>query len=142
MEGISQTGGIMIKKLDHIAIVVKDLDKEIKKYKELEGIEFKGTEVVEEQKIRAAFFKVGDIMLEIIEPTSKDSPVSSFLEKRGGGIHHLAFEVNDINNSIKEMKEREIRMIDEKPRKGAHNSKIAFVHPKSFSGVLIELKEK
>lgn len=142
MEGIYPTGGMMIKKLDHIAIVVKDLDKEIKRYKELEGMEFKGTEIVEEQKIRAAFFKVGDIMLEIIEPTSQDSPVSSFLEKRGGGIHHLAFEVDDINNSIEEMKKKEIRMIDKKPRKGAHNSKIAFAHPKSFSGVLIELKEK
>ena len=132
----------MIKKLDHIAIVAKDLDKEIEKYKMLEGIEFMGTEIVEEQKIRAAFFKVGDIMLEVMEPTEESSPVSSFLQKRGGGIHHLAFEVDNIEKSIEDMKEKDIRMIDEKPRKGAHNSRIAFAHPKSFSGVLIELKEK
>lgn len=134
----------MIKKIDHIAIAVRvsDLDAEIKKYKDVLGLEFHGTEVVEEQNVKVAFFTVGDVHIELTAPTQKDSPVGKFLDKRGSGIHHIAYEVDDLEEQIKDFQEKEIRMINKEPRIGAGSAKIAFAHPKSFSGVLIELKEK
>lgn len=132
----------MIKKIDHIAIAVNDLDEEIKRYKDVLGMEFQGTEVVAEQKVKVAFFKVGDVHIELTAPTEEDSPVGKFLAKRGSGIHHIAYEVDDLQAKIEEFQEKEIRMIDKEPRDGAHKAKIAFAHPKSFSGVLIELKQK
>ena len=132
----------MIKKIDHIAIAVSDLNQEIEVYKNIPGFEFHGTEVVEEQKVTVAFFKVGDVFIELLEPLSDDSPISKFIEKRGGGLNHVAYEVENIETGISSLKEKGIRMLNEEPKKGAHNAKIAFVHPKSFSGVLTELKEK
>lgn len=131
----------MIKKIDHIAIAVKDLDEEIKKYRDILGLEFHGTEVVEDQKVEAAFFSVGGVHIELTAPISEDSPVAKFLAKRGSGIHHISFEVENIEAQIKDFTEKNVRMIDREPKKGAENAKIAFAHPKSFSGVLIELKE-
>jgi len=132
----------MIKKIDHIAIAVNDLKKEIEVYNKIPGFEFHGTEVVEEQKVTVAFFKVGDVFIELLEPLSDDSPVSKFIEKRGGGLHHISYEVDDVKNEISSFEDKGIRMLDKEPRIGAHKAKIAFAHPKDFSGVLTELKEK
>lgn len=131
----------MIKKIDHIAIAVENLDEEIKRYRDILGLEFHGTEVVEEQKVKAAFFKVGDVHIELTAPTAADSPVAKFIAKRGSGIHHIAFEVEDIEDRIKDLTDKDVRMIDEEPKIGAGDAKIAFAHPRSFSGVLFELKE-
>ena len=132
----------MIKKIDHIAIAVRDLKSEIELYKSIPGFTFEGTEVVEEQKVTVAFFRVGDVFLELLEPLSDDSPVSGFLEKRGGGIHHISYEVDNIEEQIEQFEEKGIKMLNREPKTGAHNAKIAFVHPKGFSGVLVEVKEK
>lgn len=132
----------MIKKIDHIAIAVNDLDEEIARYQNVLEMEFLGTEIVEEQKVKVAFFKVGDVHIELTSPTEEDSPVGKFLAKRGSGIHHIAYEVDDLQQQIDAFQAKEIRMIDKEPRDGAHKAKIAFAHPKSFSGVLIELKQK
>ena len=132
----------MVKKIDHIAIAVSDLKKEIEVYRNIPGFEFTGTEVVEEQKVTVAFFKVGEVFIELLEPLSDDSPISKFIEKRGGGLHHIAYEVEDIKKEINSFEEKGIRMLDKEPKTGAHKAKIAFVHPKDLSGVLTELKEK
>lgn len=132
----------MIKKIDHVAIAVKDLKEEIVRYRDVLGLEFLGTEVVPEQKVTVAFFKVGDVRIELLEPLSPDSPISAFIEKKGGGLHHLALEVDDIGADIRQLQEKNVQMLDREPRKGAHNAHIAFVHPKSFSGVLYELQQK
>ncbi|MGY5853234.1 MAG: methylmalonyl-CoA epimerase [Candidatus Thorarchaeota archaeon] len=127
------------KKIAHIGIAVKSLDEWIPYYRDVLGLEYKGSEEVEEQKVQVAFFKIGESMIELLEPTSEDSPISKFIEKRGGGIHHLAVQVEDIEADLAKHKESEIRLIDEEPRIGAHEMKIAFVHPKSTGGVLLEL---
>jgi methylmalonyl-CoA/ethylmalonyl-CoA epimerase len=132
----------MINKIAHIAIAVNDLDKEIERYRDILGLDYLGMEVVEKQKVKVAFFKVGETQIELTAPTEWDSPVGKFLKKRGSGIHHIAYEVDDVENQIKEFKEKGVRMIDETSRLGAEKAKIAFVHPEGFSGVLIELKEK
>ncbi len=132
----------MIKKIDHIAIAVENLDEEIKRYRDILGLEFHGTEVVEDQRVRVAFFSVGNIHIELNAPTSADSPIAKFLEKRGSGIHHIAYEVDDISAQIRDLEEKNVGMVDKEPRIGAANTKIAFIHPKSFSGVLIEITEK
>ena len=132
----------MIKKIDHIAVVVSNLEEEMKKYREILGLQFLGTEVVEEQKVRIALFDIGGVHIELMEPLSEESPVSSFLQKRGGGIHHIACEVDDIDAQVRTFKEKNVILIDKKPKKGAHDSRIVFVHPKSFSGVLMEMVAK
>ena len=132
----------MIKKIDHIAIAVRNLKEEIVRYRDVLGLEFLGSEVVPEQKVTVAFFKVGDVHIELLEPLSPDSPVSAFIEKKGGGLHHLALEVDDIQSDIRQLQEKNVQMLDSEPRIGAHNARIAFVHPKSFSGVLYELQQK
>ena len=131
----------MLKKIDHIAIAVENLDEEIKRFRDVMGLEYIGTEVVEEQKVQVAFFKIGDVHIELTAATAEDSPISKFLAKRGPGIHHIAIETDDLKNQIKDFQDKEVRMLDKEPRNGAHNSLIAFAHPKSFSGVLVELKE-
>ena len=132
----------MINKIDHIAIAVKNLDEEITRYRDVLGLEFLGREVVAEQKVTVAFFKVGDVFIELLEPLSADSPVSAFIEKKGGGLHHISFEVDDIRGDIQRLGEKNVQMLDREPRRGAHNALIAFAHPRSFSGVLYELKQK
>lgn len=132
----------MIKKIDHIAIAVTDLDEEIKRYRDVLGLEFHGAEVVADQKVKVAFFSVGDVHIELTAPTEEDSPVGKFISKRGAGIHHIAYEVDDLGAQIKDFQEKDIKMIDSEPRTGAGNCKIAFAHPRSFSGVLVELKQK
>ena len=132
----------MIKKIDHIAIAVDNIDESIKKFRDVLGLEFHGTEVVPGQQVIVASFRVGDIDIELTAPTGTDSPVGKFLVKHGPGIHHLAFEVDDIAAQIHEFQEKGVRMVHKESQSGADNAQIAFVHPKSFSGVLLELKEK
>src|SRR5690554_2400998 len=131
-----------VKKLDHIGIAVKNLDETLKFYQEILGLECVDTEVVEEQKVKVAFVPVGDTELEFLESTEEDGPIAKFIEKKGEGIQHIAFRVDNIEAAIEEMKEKGIRMIDEKPRYGAGGARIAFCHPKSTNGVLIELSER
>jgi len=132
----------MIKKIDHIAIAVKNLAEEIVRYRDVLGLEYLGSEVVAEQKVTVAFFKIHDVFIELLEPTGPDSPISAFIEKKGGGLHHLALEVDDIKAAIKRLQEKNVQMLNSEPKTGAHHAQIAFAHPNSFSGVLFELKQK
>jgi len=125
----------VIKKVDHIGIAVKDLDETLKFYENVLGIKAQGNEVIEEQKVRVAFLPIGDTEIELLESTEENGPISKFIEKKGEGIQHIAYKVDDIDKAIEEMKSKGIRMIDEKPRYGAGGAKIAFLHPKSTFGV-------
>jgi methylmalonyl-CoA epimerase len=133
--------GTMVKKIDHIAIAVRDIDDAARFYTDILGLDLSGVELVVEQKTRVGFLKIGDTNIELVQPVSDDSPLVKFLETRGPGIHHICLEVEDIEKAIEELMERGARMIDDKPRPGAHNTKVAFIHPKSSGGVLIELNE-
>jgi methylmalonyl-CoA/ethylmalonyl-CoA epimerase len=131
----------MIKKIDHIAIAVKNLAEEIIRYRDVLGLEYLGSEEVVEQKVNVAFFKINDVLIELLEPASPDSPISAFIDKKGGGLHHLALEVDDIRATIGQLQDKNVQMLNSEPKSGAHHAQIAFVHPKSFSGVLFELKQ-
>ncbi|MCS7228402.1 MAG: methylmalonyl-CoA epimerase [Candidatus Kryptonium sp.] len=132
----------MIKKISHVAIAVKNLEEAISTFSKLTGIENYHIETVEEQKVRVAIFKVGESRIELTEPTSPDSPVAKFIEKRGEGIHHIAFEVDDIEKELERVKEKNFQLVDSTPRYGANNCLIAFIHPKSVNGVLVELTQE
>jgi len=139
----NRTGALTVfEKIDHIGIAVSDLEKAISFYRDQIGLEFKGTEVVDEQKVKVAFFPVGESKIELLESTEPSGPVGVFIEKKGEGIHHLSFRVTNIEEKLKELKEKGIALIDEKPRYGAGGAKIAFLHPKSTGGVLIEICER
>ena len=129
----------MLTRINHIGIAVKSLDDALPFYRDNLGMTFAGIEEVVEQKVRVAMLQVGESKIELLEPTNVDSPVAKFLEKNGPGIHHLAYEVEDIDDAIARLLADGARMIDEQPRKGAHGTRIAFVHPKSSNGVLTEL---
>ncbi|MBO8174422.1 MAG: methylmalonyl-CoA epimerase [Thermococcus sp.] len=131
----------MIKKIDHVGIAVKNLDEAIKLWEAL-GLKVAEIEEVPEQKVRVAVFKVGESRIELLEGTSEDSPISKFIAKRGEGIHHIALGVENIEEHLEKLKEQGFRLIDEKPRIGAGGARIAFVHPKSVNGVLLELCER
>jgi len=131
----------MLKKIDHIAIAVKDLDQAAKFYQNTLGLDLSGVEVVAEQKTKVGFFKIGESNIELVQPAESGSPLDKFLETRGPGIHHICLEVDDIEAEIKSLLDKGVVMIDQKPRLGAHHSKVAFIHPKSSNGVLIELVE-
>ncbi|MDD3534740.1 MAG: methylmalonyl-CoA epimerase [Candidatus Cloacimonetes bacterium] len=132
----------MIKHISHIGIAVRDLDEGIAFYEKL-GLVLEGTEEVPSQMVKVAFFPVGDTRIELLAPTSEESPIAKFIEKRGEGIQHIAFAVDDLPQSLIDTEELGIRLIDKEPRPGAHGADIAFLHPKSTGGVLIELcKEK
>jgi methylmalonyl-CoA/ethylmalonyl-CoA epimerase len=130
----------MIKKFDHIGIAVKNLDEAVDLYKKL-GFELKEIEEVAEQKVRVAMLPVGESKIELLEATSDDSAVAKFIEKRGEGIHHIAVNVEDIEKALENAKANGLTLIDEKPRIGAGGKKVAFVHPKSTKGVLLEFVE-
>ena len=132
----------MFEKIDHIGIAVSDLEKMINLYRDQLGLDFKGVEDVEEQKVRVAFFPIGESKMEFLEPTEATSPVGKFIEKKGEGVHHLAFRVDDIEAKLEELKAKGIELIDEKPRYGAGGAKIAFLHPRSTGGVLVELCQR
>ena len=129
----------MYKKINHIGVAVKDLDEAIKLYRDQLGLEFKGTDEVESQKVKVAFFKIGETNIELVAATSPDSPIAKYLEKNREGIHHICFEVDNINKALESLKERGVKLINEEPRKGAHNTLVAFIHPKSTNGVLTEI---
>ncbi len=132
----------MVTKIDHIGIAVKNLDETLKFYEDVMGIKCTSKEEVEEQKVRVAFLPVGDSEVELLESTTEDGPVARFIEKRGEGVQHIAFKVDNIEEAIKDLQEKGVRLIDEKPRYGAGGARIAFLHPKSTSGVLIEISER
>ncbi|MCU1229859.1 MAG: methylmalonyl-CoA epimerase [Acidobacteria bacterium] len=128
-------------KLDHIGIAVKSLDAGTAIYRAL-GLEIEHSETVETQKVRTAFLSVGDSNLELLEPTSPDSPIAKFIEKRGEGIHHICLRVDDIEAHLARLKSEGYRLINEAPVPGAHGCRVAFLHPAAGNGVLIELSEK
>ncbi len=132
----------MFEKIHHIGIAVKNLENSMKFYEDILNFKIKYIEELKENKVKVASFKIGDVNIELLEPLTDDSPIKSFLDKRGEGIQHIAFLVKDINKTLEELKEKGVSLIDEKPRGGSHNTKIAFIHPKSTFGVLIELVEE
>ncbi|UCD13818.1 MAG: methylmalonyl-CoA epimerase [Thermoplasmatales archaeon] len=132
----------MIKKIDHIGIAVKDLKEAMNIYRNILGLKFKNTEVIEEQKIIHATFLAGRVKIELVQPTHPDSTVGKFIEKRGEGMHHIAYRVENIDESLRELNAKGVKLIDEKARIGADGAKIAFIHPKDMKGVLIELVER
>lgn len=130
-----------VEAISHIGIAVKSIEEMRPFYEQTLGARFEGEEVVADQKVRVAFFMVGDVRVELLEPTGPDSTVAGFIEKRGEGVHHIAYQVSDLEARLAELKEAGVRLIDESPRRGAHHSKIAFLHPKPTHGVLTELCE-
>ena len=136
--GVRPTGGAP-RYINHLGIATKAIDDALPFWADALGLENIHTEVVDEQKVRIAMLPIGESRIELLEPTSNDSPISKFLEKRGGGIHHIAVEVDDIAASLERLKARGVRLIDENPRIGAENCLVAFIHPSSANGVLVEL---
>lgn len=132
----------MIERVDHIGIAVEDLAAAVAVYEGVLGLTVQGYETVEEQRVRVAKLTGGDDVIELLEPTGEDSPIGKFIAKRGPGIHHICLAVDDIEATLARFKEKGLRLIDETPKTGAGGARIAFVHPKSASGVLIELSER
>jgi methylmalonyl-CoA/ethylmalonyl-CoA epimerase len=128
--------------LDHIGIAVSDLSQALAFYRDALGLEVEPPEEVASQRVRAHFVPVGEATLELLEPTAPDSPIAKFVEKRGPGVHHVTLRVDDIGEALARLKARGIRLIDESPRAGAEGALIAFVHPASTHGVLVELKQR
>lgn len=129
----------MIKKVEHIGIAVKDIKGSNKLFEKLLGMPHYKTETVESEGVKTSFFKVGTNKIELLEATHDDSPIAKFILKKGEGMHHIAFEVDDIELEIKRLKKEGFKMLNETPKKGADNKLVAFLHPKSTNGVLIEL---
>ena len=127
--------------IEHIGIAVKSLDKAIPFYEEILGLSCYSIEEIKDQKVKTAFFKIGQTKLELLEATAIDSPIAKFIEKRGEGVHHIAFSVNDINESLKNVESKGVRLIDKQARKGAEDLDIGFLHPASTLGVLMEFCE-
>lgn len=130
-------------RVDHIGIAVKDLQEAKKFYVEKLGLtHLPEDEVVEQQKVKVSFFPCGDSELELLESTSEDGPIAKFIEKNGEGVQHIALRVDNIEAALADLKEKGVRLIDEKPRYGAGGASIAFVHPKATGGILLELSER
>jgi len=128
--------------IEHIGIAVKSLDEGIAYYEKVLGLKCYSIEEVKEQKVKTAFFKVGQTKLELLEATSEDSPIAKFIAKKGEGVHHIAFAVDDLQGKLNQVEEAGVQLIDKKPRNGAEGLNIGFLHPKSTFGVLTELCEK
>ena len=128
----------MLNKIDHIGVAVKSLDESLKFYAAM-GITPSHIEEVPSQKVKTAFLTIGDVHVELLEPTSEDSPIAKHLEKRGEGMHHIAYEVDDVAAALQTLRDSEIKLVNETPVDGAHNMLVAFIHPKSTNGVLTEL---
>ncbi|MCZ2391384.1 MAG: methylmalonyl-CoA epimerase [Acidobacteria bacterium] len=128
-------------KIDHLGIAAKSIEEALKFWADGLGLENVHTEIVEDQKVRVAMLPVGESRIELLEPTGDDSPISKFLEIRGGGIHHIAIQVSDIREALARLKAQGLRLIDETPRIGAEGCLVAFVHPAAAGGVLLELVE-
>ena len=129
----------MFKKVDHIGVAVRSLEESLAFYQKALGLEVRETEEIPEQKVRVAMLAVGETNIELLEPTSADSPIAKFLDKKAPGIHHVAFRVTDLDKILADLKDKGIRLINEKPQEGAGGKRIAFVHPAATGGVLLEL---
>ena len=129
-----------INKVNHIGIAVNNIDEAVKLYTEVLGLKLTNVEVVEDQKAKTAFIPVGETKIELIESTSPDGTIAKYIEKRGEGLHHIALEVENIQDALKTLTEKNVPLIDEKPRKGVENTSIAFLHPKATK-ILLELVE-
>ncbi|MDW7691527.1 methylmalonyl-CoA epimerase [Flammeovirgaceae bacterium SG7u.111] len=127
--------------IEHLGIAVKNLEESIKYYEEVLGMKCYSIEEVAEQKVKTAFFQVGQTKIELLESTDPEGPIGKFIAKKGEGIHHIAYAVKDLQGVLNTVKDKGVRLIDEKPRKGAEGLDIAFLHPKSTQGVLTELCE-
>lgn len=128
--------------IDHVGIAVGDLDESLRFFRDALGLELEPPEEIASQRVRAHFVRAGEAMLELLEATADDSPIAKYVAKRGPGLHHVALLVDDIAAALAELKAKGVRLIDETPRPGAHGSLVAFIHPSSAHGVLVELKEK
>ena len=128
-------------KVDHIGIAVKSLAEAVKVYQDAIGLHVSGYDEVDDQGVRVAMLTIGESRIELLEPTREDSPIEKFMMKRGEGIHHIAVRVDDIEQAIERLKASGARLIDSTPRRGAHNTRVAFIHPSSTHGVLLELVE-
>ena len=131
-----------IVKIDHLGIAVNSIEDGKNFWSDVLGLQFEGTETVAEQKVTTAFFPVGESEVELLESTAPDGPIAKYIEKRGQGIQHIAFRVENIEAALDELKQKGVRLIDETPRKGAGGALIAFLHPKSTNGVLVELCQR
>jgi methylmalonyl-CoA/ethylmalonyl-CoA epimerase len=132
----------MIKKIAHIGIAVKNIDDHLRFYRDIFGMKVAERTKVPEQGVEVIFLETGNTKIELLQPLDENANINKFLQKRGEGIHHICFEVDDIEIALDELKSKGIQPIDDKPRKGAHGKLVAFIHPKSTGGVLIELEEK
>ncbi len=132
----------MLEKIDHLGIAVKSLDEAIPHYTDVMGLACEHIEEIESQKVRTAFFEVGQTHIELLEPTAEDSPIARFLEKNGEGLHHVAYYTDDIEGQLKKAKEAGCKLINAEPVRGAGGKRIAFLHPKSTNGVLTEFCTK
>ena len=131
-----------ILKIDHLGVAVKSVDQGKRLWSDVLGLAFEGVEIVEEQKVTTAFFPVGESEVELLESTAPDGPIARHIEKKGEGMQHIAFRVENIDHALEELKAKGIQLIDQTPRKGAGGARIAFLHPKSTGGVLVELCER
>jgi methylmalonyl-CoA/ethylmalonyl-CoA epimerase len=131
-----------ILKIDHLGIAVNSIDQGRAFWSDILGLQYEGSETVAEQNVTTAFFPVGDSEVELLESTTPDGPVAKFIEKKGEGIQHIAFRVENIDAALDELKQKGVKLIDEKPRIGAGGAKIAFLHPKSTGGILVELCQR
>lgn len=129
-------------RVDHIGIAVKDLEQAKKFYTEVLGMKAMGEEVVEQQQVKVCFIPCGDSEIELLESTSPEGPIAKFIEKKGEGLQHIALRVDNINETLADLKAKGVRLIDETPRYGAGGASIAFVHPKATGGILLELSER
>ncbi len=127
--------------IEHIGIAVKSIEEQLPYYEDVLGLKCYNIETVEDQKVKTAFFKVGQTKIELLEPTDEESTVAKFIEKRGEGVHHIAYATKNVNESLKKAESKGIRLIDKQARPGAEGLNIAFLHPKSTGGVLTELCE-
>jgi len=132
----------MTRQLDHLAIAVRSIEASLPLYRDVLGLELHGHEEVAEQRVKVAVLRAGDTRIELLEPTSADSPVAKFIEKRGEGLHHLAVRVDEVGAELNRLASQQIPLIDKQPRQGAEGARIAFLHPKGTGGVLIELVER
>lgn len=130
-----------ISHIEHIGIAVKSLDETISYYENILGLKCYAIEEVKDQKVKTAFFKVGNTKIELLESTDPEGPVGKFIEKKGEGLHHIAFATEEIEKALKETADKDVRLIDQTPRKGAEGLDIGFLHPKSTFGVLTEICE-
>jgi len=125
--------------IEHLGIAVKSIEEQLPYYEQVLGVKCYNMEEVADQKVKTAFFKIGQTKIELLEPTSDDSTIARFIEKRGEGIHHIAFAVPDVQNALRELETKGVQLVDKAPRKGAEGMSIAFLHPKSTHGILTEL---